>query len=83
MVAHEAVRLGGFGAELAAQIQELAFDFLLAPIQRVGAPFMPVPLSPPLEDAYRPGADEVYAAARFAIEWDQPEADIPTTGVLS
>jgi pyruvate/2-oxoglutarate/acetoin dehydrogenase E1 component len=83
VVAHEAVRFGGFGAELAAQIQELAFDFLLAPIQRVGAPFMPVPLSPPLEDAYRPGADEVYAAARLAIEWDQPEADIPITGVLS
>ena len=73
VVAHEAVRFGGFGAELSAQIQELAFDFLLAPVQRVGAPFMPVPLSPPLEDAYRPGADDVYAAARFAIEWDQPD----------
>jgi pyruvate dehydrogenase E1 component beta subunit len=72
VVAHEAVRIGGFGGELAAQIQELAFDFLLAPIQRVGAPFTPVPLSPQLEDAYRPGADQVYAAARFAIEWDQP-----------
>jgi pyruvate/2-oxoglutarate/acetoin dehydrogenase E1 component len=74
VVAHEAVRIGGFGAELTAQIQELAFDFLLAPIQRVGAPFTPVPLSPPLEDAYRTGADDVYAAARFAIEWDQPES---------
>jgi pyruvate dehydrogenase E1 component beta subunit len=74
VVAHEAVQIGGFGAELAAQIQELAFDFLLAPIQRVGAPFTPVPLSPPLEDAYRPGADQIYAAARFAIEWDQPES---------
>ncbi|HEX3616381.1 MAG TPA: alpha-ketoacid dehydrogenase subunit beta [Solirubrobacteraceae bacterium] len=74
VVAHEAVRFGGFGGELAAQIQELAFDFLLAPIQRVGAPFTPVPLSPSLEDAYRPGADQVYAAARFAIEWDQPES---------
>ncbi|HEX3803341.1 MAG TPA: pyruvate dehydrogenase complex E1 component subunit beta [Solirubrobacteraceae bacterium] len=73
VVAQEAVRIGGFGAELGAQIQELAFDFLLAPIQRVGAPFTPVPLSPPLEDAYRPGAEQVYAAARFAIEWDQPD----------
>jgi acetoin:2,6-dichlorophenolindophenol oxidoreductase subunit beta len=72
VVAHEAVRTGGFGAELTAQIQELAFDFLLAPIQRIGAPFTPVPLSPALEDAYKPGMDEVYAAARFAIEWDQP-----------
>ena len=40
-----------------------------APIQRVGAPFTPVPLSPPLEDAYRPGSDEIYAAARHARRW--------------
>jgi len=73
VIAHEAVRFGGFGAELAAQIQELAFDSLEAPIQRVGAPFTPVPLSPQLEDAYRPGADDIYAAARFAMEWDLPE----------
>ena len=57
VVAHEAVTAGGFGAELAAQLQAAAFDYLEAPIQRVGAPFTPVPVSPPLEDAYRPGAD--------------------------
>lgn len=79
VVAHEAVRVGGFGAELAADIQELAFDFLLAPIQRVGAPFMPVPLSPPLEDAYRPDAEQIYAAARFSIDWDHPETGIGFT----
>jgi pyruvate/2-oxoglutarate/acetoin dehydrogenase E1 component len=73
VVAHEAVTVGGFGAEITAQLQEAAFDLLEAPIQRVGAPFMPVPVSPPTEDAYRPGADDVYAAARLAIEWDQPE----------
>jgi acetoin:2,6-dichlorophenolindophenol oxidoreductase subunit beta len=39
VVAHEAVRTGGFGAELAAQLQDAAFDYLEAPIQRVGAPF--------------------------------------------
>ena len=55
VVAHEAVTTGGFGAELAARIQQEAFDCLEAPIQRVGAPFTPVPVSPPLEDAYRPG----------------------------
>ena len=27
-------------------------------------------MSPPLEDAYRPGAAEIHAAARAAIEWD-------------
>jgi pyruvate dehydrogenase E1 component beta subunit len=78
VVAHEAVTVGGIGAEITAQLQDAAFDFLEAPIQRVGAPFMPVPVSPPSEDAYRPGAEEVYAAARTVIEWDQPatrEAD--------
>ncbi len=53
---------GGFGAELAAQVQAAAFDELDAPIERVGAPFAPVPFSPPLEDAYLPGRADVVAA---------------------
>jgi acetoin:2,6-dichlorophenolindophenol oxidoreductase subunit beta len=69
IIAHEAVRIGGFGAELAAQLQAAAFDYLEAPIQRVGAPYTPVPVSPPLEDAYRPGAAEIVAAAKTAMEW--------------
>ena len=72
VIAHEAVASGGFGAELAARLQEAAFDSLEAPIQRVGAPFTPVPVSPPLEDAYRPGAERIHAAALAAIEWDKP-----------
>jgi pyruvate dehydrogenase E1 component beta subunit len=67
VVAHEAVRMGGFGAELAAQLQAAIFDSLQAPIQRVGAPFSPVPASPSLEDAYRPGVEQIYAAARAAL----------------
>ena len=67
VVAHEAVEHGGFGAEIAAQVQAAAFDDLDAPIERVGAPFSPVPFSPPLEDAYVPGADEVYEAARRSL----------------
>ena len=39
IVVHEAVRFGGLGGEIAAQLQELAFDHLDAPIGRVGAPF--------------------------------------------
>jgi acetoin:2,6-dichlorophenolindophenol oxidoreductase subunit beta len=62
VVAHEAVEHGGFGAEVAAQVQQAAFDELDAPIVRVGAPFAPVPFSPPLEDAYLPGRAEVAAA---------------------
>ena len=67
VVAHEAVEHGGFGAEIVAQVQHSAFDSLDAPIERVGAPFTPVPLSAPLEDAYLPGADEIVAAVRRAI----------------
>src|SRR4051794_12973859 len=67
VVAHEAVEHGGFGAEIAAEVQAAAFDHLDAPIQRVGAPFTPIPISPPLEDAYLPGRDEVYSAALAAL----------------
>jgi pyruvate dehydrogenase E1 component beta subunit len=67
VIAHEAVEHGGFGAEIAAEVQAVAFDHLDSPIERVGAPFTPVPLSPPLEDAYIPGADEIYAAARATL----------------
>ncbi len=67
VVAHEAVRQGGFGAELAAQVQQAAFDELDAPIERVGAAFAPVPFSPPLEDAYLPGRAEVAAAVHALL----------------
>ena len=67
VVAHEAVEHGGFGAEIAAQVQSAAFDYLDAPIERVGAPFAPIPLSPPLEDAYLPGAGDLVAAARRTL----------------
>ena len=67
VVAHEAVAHGGFGAEIAAQVQSASFDELDAPIIRVGAPFTPVPFSPPLEDAYLPGRDEVVAAVRAVL----------------
>jgi pyruvate dehydrogenase E1 component beta subunit len=67
VVAHEAVRHGGVGAEIAAAVQELAFDDLDAPIARVGAPFQPIPLSPPLELAYLPGAGDIAAAARASL----------------
>ncbi len=63
VIAHEAVEHGGFGAEIAAQVQSTAFDYLDAPIERIGAPFAPVPLSPPLEDAYLPDAGDIAAAA--------------------
>jgi acetoin:2,6-dichlorophenolindophenol oxidoreductase subunit beta len=59
VVVHEAVRFGGLGAEIAAQIQELAFDYLDAPVGRVAAPFSPVPFSPVLEQQYIPDAARI------------------------
>jgi pyruvate dehydrogenase E1 component beta subunit len=67
VVAHEAVCHGGFGAELAARVQEAAFEELDAPVVRVGAPFAPVPFSPPLEDDYVPGAADIVAAVRQVL----------------
>ena len=55
---------GGIGAEIAAQIQEVAFDYLDAPVARVGAPFSPVPYSPALESIYVPNADRIVAEVK-------------------
>ena len=62
VVAQEGVQFCGFGAEIAAAIQEQAFDYLDAPVKRVGAPFSPVPFSPSLEEAWLPAADDIVAA---------------------
>ncbi|MDA1326273.1 MAG: alpha-ketoacid dehydrogenase subunit beta [Proteobacteria bacterium] len=59
LIAHEAVLSGGLGAEIAARIQEEAFDWLDAPVSRVGAPFAPVPASPVLEEAFVPNAKSI------------------------
>ncbi len=64
MIVHEAVRFGGIGGEIAAQIQEEAFDYLDAPVARVGAPFSPVPFSPALESLYVPNAERIIKEAR-------------------
>lgn len=67
LVVHEAVRFGGLGAEIAAQIQEAAFDHLDAPVGRIGAPFSPVPFSPALEQHYIPSSASIEAGVRDAM----------------
>jgi pyruvate dehydrogenase E1 component beta subunit len=59
---HESWRRAGWGAEVAATVQEEAFDYLDAPIQRVGARNVPAPFSPPLEDCVMPGKESVVRA---------------------
>lgn len=69
VVAHEAVRSFGVGAEIAATVQEHAMDRLAAPVLRVGAQFTPIPTSAPLEDAYLVGRPHVAAAVREVMRW--------------
>ena len=69
LVLHEAPRTGGFGGEIAATIAEKAFEYLEAPVVRVTAPDSPVPYSPPLEEAYLPGKDDVLEAARKLLAY--------------
>jgi 2-oxoisovalerate dehydrogenase E1 component beta subunit len=64
LIVHSANRLAGVGAEVAAIIAEQAFEWLDAPLRRLGGLDVPVPFSPPLEDAYRPDVEKIYALAR-------------------
>jgi pyruvate dehydrogenase E1 component beta subunit len=67
VTAHEAVTRGGFGAELAAVIQHGAFDYLDAPIERVGAAFAPLAFAPGMEQWAVPHADDVLEAIRRTV----------------
>lgn len=64
VIVHEAVTFSGIGAEISSQIQETAFDYLDAPVARIGAPFSPVPFSPVLERAYIPDAARIEREVR-------------------
>jgi acetoin:2,6-dichlorophenolindophenol oxidoreductase subunit beta len=68
VVAHEAVTRMGFGAEVAAVVQQKAFDYLDAPVERVGAKFAPVPFAPVMEAYVVPHAADVLAAVRRTLE---------------
>jgi pyruvate/2-oxoglutarate/acetoin dehydrogenase E1 component len=67
VVAEEGPRRGGFGAELAASAAEEWFDYLDAPVERLGATSTPLPYSPVLEAACIPGEDDIIRAARRAM----------------
>ena len=64
VVLHDATRFCGFGAEIAAIAAEEVFDALKAPILRIAAPDIPVPVSPPQEAFYKPSPEKVAAAVR-------------------
>src|SRR5918911_2104815 len=67
VVAHEAVTRMGFGAEVTAILQERAFDWLDAPIERVGAKFAPLAFAPVMEQYVVPQPEDVLAAIRRTV----------------
>jgi pyruvate dehydrogenase E1 component beta subunit len=67
VVAHEAVTRMGFGAEVTAVVQEQAFDWLDAPVERVGAKFAPLPFAPVMEQYVVPHAEDVLDAIRRTV----------------
>jgi acetoin:2,6-dichlorophenolindophenol oxidoreductase subunit beta len=68
VVAHEAIVRMGFGAEVAAVVQEKAFDYLDAPVERVGAKFAPLPFAPVMEQYVIPHQQDVLAAIKRTTE---------------
>src|ERR1700675_816761 len=70
VVAHEAVTRMGFGAEVAAVVQHQAFDWLDAPIERVGAKFAPLPFAPVMEEYVVPHAKDVLEAIQRTVQRD-------------
>ncbi|MBK8206960.1 MAG: 2-oxoisovalerate dehydrogenase [Planctomycetes bacterium] len=69
VIAHEGPEYGGFGGELAALIANKAFEYLDAPIQRVGARFSPVPFSTALEPEVLPQPKNVSDAIRLVAQF--------------
>jgi len=65
LIVHEDSRTGGIGESLAAIIQEEAFESLDAPVRILGALDAPVPYSPPLEEFFLVGEEEILNAGRL------------------
>ncbi len=70
VIVHQAVRRGGFGAEVAAAVTESeAFGYLMAPIRRVANPGVPVPKSGALHPPALPGEADVIGAVRDVMAY--------------
>jgi len=67
VIVEESWRTMGLGAEIAAAVQEQAFDFLDAPIGRVGSLEVPMPYARNLERLIIPGKDEVIEAVKATL----------------
>lgn len=69
IVVHEAVQRGGFGGEIVSVIAESeAFDYLDAPIKRLGGKEVPIPYNPNLEKAAIPQVPDIVAAVKETVK---------------
>ena len=69
LIVHEDKVKGGFGGELSAQVTSELFEYLDAPVERVGSPFTPVGFNRILERAILPSTETVLAAARKLLAY--------------
>jgi pyruvate/2-oxoglutarate/acetoin dehydrogenase E1 component len=69
VVAHEACVTGGVGAEIGSRVAYRAFDYLAAPVERVGAKDSPIPFAPILEREILPDDQDVVNAVYRAMNY--------------
>src|SRR5437762_607557 len=69
LIVHEDTRTGGIAGEIAARINEQAFEWLDGPIMRVTAHDVPLPYAPTLEDFVLPQTDDIVKAARWLARY--------------
>jgi 2-oxoisovalerate dehydrogenase E1 component beta subunit len=69
LIVHEDTRTGGVAGEITARINDLAFEWLDAPVKRVCAHDVPLPYAPTLEDFVLPQTDDVVRAARWIAKY--------------
>ncbi len=69
LIVHEDTRTGGIAGEITARINEMAFEWLDAPVLRVTAADVPLPYSPPLEDYVLPQTSDIVRALRRLVAY--------------
>ena len=69
LVVHEDHEFLGYGAEIAAQVSDLGFSYLDAPVRRIGSKFSYVPYAASLEEEVLPQESDVLSAARALATW--------------
>jgi 2-oxoisovalerate dehydrogenase E1 component len=69
LIVHEDTLFHGFGAEIASQIAEFAFEYLDAPIRRLAAADTPIPFNSSLEEEMLPQTDTILTAIKKLSEY--------------